>query len=210
MTRANAGHFAADFGRSNQEKGEEMKLLTSALALTLAVSSSLGDDVPEIKGRGEWGRETLGLTCRITTDRTEYTIGEKVYILVEIKNNTDKPIALGLEPLIDTGKGNLSRQPAEIHMTANQGDPGFFSTTAAVFPKGTRSEARAVALKPGETYSETVVRTPWGPTFSSIPAAAQPGEMKLVASLWQFLTGDLKMTCVKANCATFKVNRKRE
>ncbi len=187
-----------------------MKPLTFALAFILATSSGLGGEVPKIEGHGEWGPENHGLTCRITTDRNEYAIGEKVYILVEVKNNTDKPIALGLEPLIDTGKGNLSRQPAEIHMTANQGDPGFFSTTAAAFPKGTRLEAKAVALMPGDTYSETVVRTPWGPTFSSIPATAQPGEMQLRASLWQFLTGDLKMTRVKVNCVTFKVNRKRE
>ncbi len=154
-----------------------MKPLTFLLAFVLATSSSFAGDPLKIEGHGEWGPKTHGLTCRITTDRTEYTIGERIYILVEIKNNTDKPIALGLEPLIDTGKGDLSRQPAEIHITANQGDPGFFSTTAAAFPKGTRLEARAVALMPGDTYSETVVRTPWGPTRSSIPVAAQPGEM---------------------------------
>jgi hypothetical protein len=164
----------------------------------------------EIKGRGEWGPETLGLMCRITTDKAEYTIGDKVHILVEVKNNTDEPIALGLEPLIDTGKGDLSRQPAELHMTASQGDPGFFSTTACRFPTGTNMAAKAVVLKPGETYSETVTRTPWGPTRSSMPATAQPGEMKLEASLWQFLTGDLSTKCIEANHISFKVNERKK
>ncbi len=174
-------------------------------------------EIPKIEGRGDWGPETLGLVCRFTTDRTEYTIGDKVYILVEVKNNTDKPVALGMEPLIVVGKGALYRQPARIDIDVAQGDPGFFLTTGARFPKGTEREARAVIVKPGETFSEIIVRTPWGPRFSSFPimagdtwAEAQPGEMQIFGSLRQFLTPDLKVTIIKTNSVTIKVSARKK
>jgi hypothetical protein len=174
---------------------------------------ALAEVVPEIEGRGDWGTAANGLTCRLTPDKAEYAIGETIYVLVEITNNTDKPIALGLEPLIEIkhNKGSsLSRQPAELHMTFSQGSNGFFETSHMTFPRGTNSEAKAVVLAPKDTFTETVQVTPWGPTLSSIPSTAQSGKMMLKGSLRQFLTPDLKMTQVQTSEVAISVKPKKE
>lgn len=179
----------------------------------LAVLLGLVEAVPEIEGRGDWGTEANGLSCRLTPDKNEYAIGETVYVLVEITNNTEKPIALGLEPLIEIkhSKGSsLSRQPAELHMTFSQGSPGFFATYHMTFPRGTNSEAKAVVLAPKDTFTESVQVAPWGPTLSSIPSTAQPGRMTLTGSLWQFLTPDLRRTQVPAREVAISVKAKKE
>jgi len=188
-----------------------MRLLFLSALFVLSVSIAAQVDIPEIVGRGHWGPETLGLVCRITTDRTEYTIGDKVYILIEVKNNTDKPVALGMEPLIEVRGGNLTRQPASINIgfsQNSQGQLGFDCGYTLPFPRGTKSEAKAVSLAPGKTYSEIFAREPWGPCFGCSPSTAQPGEMRISAALSQFLTPDLKRTIISANPITIKVAAK--
>ena len=165
-------------------------------------------ELTKIESRAEPGTAANGLTCRLTPDKTEYAIGETVHVLVEITNNTDKPVALGLEPLIEikhASGSSLSRQPAELHMTFSQGSNAFFATYHMTFPRGIDSEAKAVTLAPKDTFTETVHVTPWGPTLSSIPSTAQSGKMTLTGSLWQFLSPDLKKTQVQAGEVAFSL-----
>ena len=190
-----------------------MKDVSFFWAFPVVVLLGAGDTVPNIQGRGDWGPEASGLSCRLTTDKTEYIIGEEVSVLIEVMNNTEEPVALGLEPLIEIKHKNgttLSRQPAELHMTFSQGSPGFFSTYCVTFPKGIKSEARAVVLKPKEAFSETVQVTPWGPTMSSLPSTAQAGTMALKGSLFQFLTPDLKRAEIPSNVVIISVKAKQE
>ena len=165
-------------------------------------------ELTKIESRAEPGTAANGLTCRLTPDKTEYAIGETVHVLVEITNNTDKPVALGLEPLIEikhASGSSLSRQPAELHMTFSQGSNAFFATYHMTFPRGIDSEAKAVTLAPKDTFTETVHVTPWGPTHSSNPSTAQAGKMTLTGSLWQFLSPDLKKTQVQAGEVAFSL-----
>ena len=165
-------------------------------------------ELTQIENRADRGTAANGLTCRLTPDKTEYAIGETVHVLVEITNNTDKPVALGLEPLVEIKHASghsLSRQPAELHMTFSQGSNAFFATYHMTFPRGIDSEAKAVILAPKDTFTETVHVTPWGPTRSSIPSTAQSGKMTLTGSLWQFLSPDLKKTQVQAGEVAFSV-----
>jgi len=171
-----------------------------ALAVTIAAANDNAEE--EVIGRGAWGETTHGIVVRVTTDKREYTIGDKVIFLVEAKNMTNNPIVLGLEPLIEVSNGTLSRQPAEVHTHFTQqsnGTLGFFCTTYSPFPSGTKKEAKAVALKPGEVYSEVIVRTPWGPSYGCLPSEAQSGNMKLSITLHQFVRDGLKKTGIKSN-----------
>ncbi|MBT7165573.1 MAG: hypothetical protein HN904_22540, partial [Victivallales bacterium] len=167
----------------------------SLLLIALAATVLAADGRPEIKGKGDWGQEVLGISCRITPEKTEYTIGETVSVLVEIKNNSAHPVALGLEPLFEVEKGRFIRQPAEMHCTFSQGDGkgkvGFFCGYSIRFSKGRKLEAKSVSVLPGETHSEIVSRVPWGPSYGCIPSKAQPGKMTVQALVAQFLTGDL-------------------
>jgi hypothetical protein len=169
---------------------------------------------PKIVGRGEWGPTRLGLSCRVTTDRADYEIGDPVHVFVEVRNLTDRPIALGLEPLLQVGRdGRLSRQSAEVHLSFTQeaaGKSGFFSTYHVSFPRGTGSEARAVVVPPKGTYSEVVTRRPWGPTFGSAPNVAQPGGMTLTAALWQFLSPELKRSQVECAPVAMQLRTKNK
>jgi hypothetical protein len=171
-----------------------------------------GAQPPRIEGRGAWGSATLGLRCRITTDRAEYEIGDAVRLLVEVWNVTDHPVALGLEPLIDVGQGRLSRQPAEVHLYARQSGeegPGFHAAHQAAFPRGTATEARAVVIEPNGTFSEIVTLRPWGPNLSSAPAEPEPGRMTLTAALSQFLSPDIRRTRVKSEPLEIRVRQAR-
>jgi hypothetical protein len=181
-----------------------MKTSLPFLIGILLVSMVHAEQLPTFLGRGDWGRPTLGVRCRATLDKTEYELGEPVRVLIEVRNETDKPVALGLEPLIEVDKdGRLFRQPAEIVLAFSQGNPGFFATYSITFPKGNGTEARAVVIEPKATFSEIITRFPWGPTYGSSPA--QPGAMMLKASLSQFLSLDLKKTAVHSQNVTFNV-----
>ena len=96
-------------------------LLTSVSVL--AVLLGLAEAVPEIEGRGDWGTDANGLSCRFTPDNSEYAIGEIVYVLVEITNSTDKPIALGLEPLIEIKHSNGSSLIDKKSLFRRRGHP---------------------------------------------------------------------------------------
>jgi hypothetical protein len=191
-----------------------MKTCLLLLVLIVLVPIHAGDAPPNIEGRGEWGPETLGLRCRVTTDKSAYKIGESVRVLVEVQNMTDKSVALGLEPLLQIGKKNqFSRQLAELHLSFSQGSDGklgFFSTHHITFPRGLKSEARALVVEPKGTFTEVVTVTPWGPTLSSDPSEPVPGRMTLNASLWQFLSPDLKRTQVSVRSIAFDINSKME
>ncbi len=190
-----------------------MRKISLVLVFALAVSLAMAGDKPKVVGHGNWGKEIQGIACRITTDKTDYNIGDKVFTLVEIKNMTDGPIALGLEPLLEVSKGTLVRQPVEVHThftQQHQGTLGYFCTTVAPFPSGTKTEAKIVIIKPGEVYSEVVTRTPWGPSYGCSPSEAQPGRMGLSVTLHQFLTGDLKKTSIKSNEVELTIRRKPE
>jgi len=144
-------------------------LLTSVAMVWLAGCATAQTNTPQIQGTGNWGAETNGLTCRVTTDRGEYTISEPVSVLVGVRNAGRQPVRFGM---------------AEVHLTAIQGDrdkpPYFFSTTLHEFPEKT-APRDVFTLAPGEVCSRTVVVRPWGPTYSSIPAVASPGTMTIEA-----------------------------
>ena len=179
-----------------------MRLFSLFLLLVQAALAESPDAPPEIMGRGDWGEETMGLACRVTTDRTEYAIGEEAHVLVEVENRTDKPIALGLEPLVENRDGELIRQPANISITLDQcdkGQAGFFHGGLLQFPSGTKSGAKAISLGPSKAHSEVFVRQPWGPCYGCLPSTAQPGRMTLQVSLIQVLTGDLKRQRIPSN-----------
>ena len=179
---------------------ESKNIMKTFLPLFLGVfllSLARADEPSTFKGHGDWSQSIQGVSCRVTPDKTEYTLGEPVRVLVEVRNEIDMPIALGLEPLIEVDKeGRLCRQQAEIGLTFSQGSPGFFATYSITFPKGKGSEARAVVIEPKGTFSEIITTSPWGPTFSSGPSTAQSGIMVLQATLRQFLSPDLKKTAV--------------
>ena len=185
-------------------------LLPLEVLTFFAAALSPGQEATPFEGRaGFWGQETMGLRCRVTTDKTGYAIGDPVRVLVEVRNTTDKPIALGLEPLIEVDKeGGLFRQEAEIGLgfsQSSQTHPGFSVSYSNAFPKGRGSDARAVVIEPKVTFSEIITTSPWGPVFGSMPSSAQPGTMLLRASLRQFLSPDLKKTTVESEAVTFNV-----
>ncbi|MDF7801969.1 hypothetical protein P4C99_21010 [Pontiellaceae bacterium B1224] len=193
-----------------------MRSLILSIVTLIGTSLSHAEDKVAIEGYGDWGVEVSGVSCRLTPNKTDYVVGETVYVLVEVKNNTDKPVALGLEPLIaikNRNDSSLARQPAQLHMTfsqeGTQGNLGFFATYHITFPSGINSEAKSVVLKPKETFREVVQVMPWGPTPSSIPSTAQAGKMKLTGSLWQFLSPDLKKVEVPAKEIIFSVKSKK-
>jgi hypothetical protein len=188
-----------------------MKTFSPLFLGVLLVSLARAEQLSTFQGYGDWSRSTQGVCCRATPDKTEYALGEPVRVLIEVRNETDSPIALGLEPLIEVDKeGRLFRQPAEIGLTFSQGIQGFFATYSITFPKGNGSEARAVVIEPKATFSEIITTTPWGPTYSSIPSTAQPGTMALKASLRQFLSPDLKKTAVDSPTVTFTLKAARK
>jgi hypothetical protein len=190
-----------------------MKAMTYTTILFLTVYSVSAKGSPTITGKGDWGTESAGLVCRITTDKDQYVIGDQVHILVEVSNRTDSAIALGLEPLIDMRNGDLSRQPAEIHTHFTQeenGQLGYFCTGVAPFPTGTKTEAKAVVVEGGKTYSAMIPRTPWGPSYGCSPSEAQPGLMKLSITIFQYPSGDLKRMEFKSPQSEFTVKKKTE
>jgi hypothetical protein len=129
--------------------------------------TTLKTNVQQIKGTGDWGAVTNGLSCRITTDRDEYTISEAVTVLVEVMNSGQKPVSFGW---------------AEVHLSVVQGKRdtplGFFSTTMHEFPEK-KADGTPCTLVPGEIWTRTVAIKPWGPTRSSIPSVAGPGIMTI-------------------------------
>ena len=181
------------------------------IVLSLICSYLCAQDQPVISGKGDWGDEVAGLACRITTDREQYTIGDKVYILVEVSNRTNRPIMLGIEPLIDVGNGLLIRQSASIIISFSQEDHGrlgYFCDYQPNFPSGTMREAQAIVIEAGKTYSALISQTPWGPSWGCIPSEAQPGLMKLKVALSQFLSGELKKKWIKSNEIELTVKKK--
>ena len=164
-------------------------------------------------GRGEWSEEVQGLSCRITTEKTEYPYGEVVRMLVEIRNKGDKPLTLEPEPRVGISgndKNSFPQQPAVLDMTFSQGKPGYASNHEITFTRGQQSEARALVVECGKTFSEFVEVTPWGLTLSSIPATPQPGKMSLQTVLQQKLTPDDKVTSLPFKPVEFTVLAKRE
>lgn len=183
--------------------------------------------LPDFNGRGEWGPQVEGLSCRITPEKTEYEIGDAVRLLVEVRNTNDSPLSLGMGPTstihIGHAKPFSTRQSGTLAITfaqAIQGDftartlaegkLGFFATYHILFPKGTENETRTVVVQPKTTYSEFLVLTPWGPTLSSIPSTAQPGKMNLSASLMQLLKPDEKITQLEFKPVELSVKAKKE
>jgi len=154
------------------------------------------------KGIGNWGKETRGLTCRITIDKAQYPIGETIYILVEVKNNTKKPVILGLD------------RYDEIHTAfgqEDQGRPGFGSSSSRPFPKGIRqgpkAVAKAVTIQAGKTYSEIIIGNPWGPHYGCLPSSAQLGKMTLSVFVFQSLSGVKKRQVITSNKIIFVVEK---
>ena len=190
-----------------------MKAMAYTMILLLMGYSVSAEDPPAITGKGNWGTEVAGLVCRITTDRDQYVIGDKVHILIEVSNRTDRAIALGLEPLIDMRDGGVSRQPTEIHthfIQEENGQLGYFCTGVAPFPAGTKTEAKAVVVEGGKTYSAMISRTPWGPSYGCSPSEAQPGLMRLGVTIFQYPSGDRKRMEVKSPQIEFTVKKTTE
>ncbi len=149
-----------------------MRYLFSGIAIVcLAACATAQTNAPQIKGTGNWGAQTNGLVCRITTDRDEYTISEPVTVLIEVRNSGNQPISFGW---------------AEVHLSAIQGNrdkpPYFFSTTLHEFPEK-KPDGSTRTLAPGDLWTRTVVIKPWGPTLSSIPSVASAGKMTIEGSL---------------------------
>ena len=160
---------------------------------------------PEIpQGKGEWGPRSCGLRCRITMDRHTYCLGDVVKVLIEVRNDADEPTAIGKEPLFEVD-GNMVCQPAEVIATATQGD--FFCTTVRRFPKGEGGKARVAVIAPGQTYSELVESTPWGPVYGSIRSEAGSGAMQFQATLVQCVSEELKRQAIQSNVVTFEVSK---
>jgi len=168
-------------------------------------------------GRGEWGPEAEGLSCRVKTDKTEYEIVDEVRLLVEVRNTSDTPLSLGIGPLSTIHAGDnkpfSTKQSGTLGITfaqAKEGKQGFFSTSPALFPKGTEFETQTVVVQPQTTYSEVLARTPWGPTYSSIPSTAQPGKMNVSGGLMQLLKPDGKITHLEFKPVEIAVKAKDE
>ena len=122
-------------------------------------------------------------------------LGEKIIFLIEVKNVGDIPILLGNQPLLETSTNNcydVLGNCVTCFSQNNQDRVGFFETTYSYFPSGTESEVKTVSIPAGETYSEIITRTPWGPCIACIPSYAQAGKMTLQVSMVQFLPADLK------------------
>ena len=158
-------------------------------------------DPPEIEGGGEWGEETMGLVGRITTSKAEYTIGEDVYILVEVKNNLDKPIALG----------------RRISTTLSQERTGTrrVLVTESNLLGGARSFPETDWVDPGKTYSEIICRLPGGggnsvSLFCLFGVRIEPWPVKttLQASLEEFPEGDLKGKELPFNGVVFELKER--
>ncbi|MBN2684818.1 MAG: hypothetical protein JXR40_06025 [Pontiellaceae bacterium] len=164
-----------------------MRSLILSLFILIGASLSRAEETVAIEGCGDWGKEVLGASCRITTDKSQYVIGDKVLLLIEVKNNGDTPISLGIQPLLEASQNSYYTVLGNCTTRFSQGNKdsmGFFEMSYSFFPSGTESEVKSVSIPAGETYSEIITRTPWGPHLGYL--SVQAGKMTLQVSIFQF------------------------
>ena len=108
-------------------------------------------------------------------------------MLVEVKKTTDRAIALGMAREVKQRNGRTARQLGELRTVAMQGRLGYFPTVQTVSPNKDEPRSQIRVLEPGDTYSETLARSPWEINIGSLPSTPKLREMQLQASLFQFI-----------------------
>lgn len=126
------------------------------------------DPLPPIVGTGDWGPVSeSGLVCRLTTDRTEYRSSDKVFALIEVKNQGSQSVMFGFYLM---------------NFDVSQDGRHFFRLTLPSSAEQ-RADQSAIMLLPGATRSTTVVLNPWNPAPNSQFASLRPGKMEISASI---------------------------
>ena len=158
-------------------------------AVEIAIVEKLIEDLktptPKLIGNGDWGPESAGIACRITADKQNYSIGDRVHIFVEIANRTHQPVTLGVNHIV-----------AISFVQGHSGNLGYFCTYHLNFSNGNKLGRKPIIVEAGKTYSEQFSRIPWGPNYGCYPSKAQPGEINLSA---QYSSSDSGMTSVMSN-----------